>query len=527
MPTKRKTVTFPRLSLTRRSVAASRRVASLAAWRPARAQIASTRVTFVLTNDIYLMGDQLFPDGKRRGGFARLAAVVKAERAKGGHVIFAHGGDTLSPSLMSGFDRGAHIIALTNMIRPDIFVAGNHEFDFGKAVFPAAHGGGRHSRSTAPICATTTARHCRRHATARSFTLDGVRIGLMGLAFDKSPRVSSPEDLKFRPTIEIAKEQAAALRAEGADFIVGVMHAERGDSLALQFSRTADLLLTGHTHDLFVNFDGQNAIVELGLRRALRHRHRHRHPRQPSGRPSADVWWPQFRVIDTADVVPDPEVAAVVQRYEAELLARDGCADRQHGVELDSRNATVRTREAAIGNLFTDAMRARHPLRCGDHQWRRHPRRQGLSGRIDACRKDILAELPFNNRVVVVELSGAELLAAIENGLSALPQSNGRFPQVAGLKIDYESRGRPASASSPSRSPACRSTRTNTTASPSWISSPAAATITPCCATPAASPPTTTRRCWRPKSSPIWSASAPSPPASRTASWRGRVAGPS
>ena len=50
-------------------------------------------------------------------------------------MIVAHGGDTLSPSVMSGLDRGAHIIALTNMIAPDIFVPGNHEFDFGKAVF--------------------------------------------------------------------------------------------------------------------------------------------------------------------------------------------------------------------------------------------------------------------------------------------------------------------------------------------------------------------------------------------------------
>src|SRR3954453_8695700 len=95
----------------------------------------STRVTFLLVNDIYQMSDQVTPDGARRGGFARLAAVVKAERAKGGHVILAHGGDTLSPSLMSGFDRGAHIMTLTNMVRPDVFVPGNHEFDFGKMVF--------------------------------------------------------------------------------------------------------------------------------------------------------------------------------------------------------------------------------------------------------------------------------------------------------------------------------------------------------------------------------------------------------
>src|SRR5215468_479657 len=84
------------------------------------ARAETTKVTFVLVNDIYLMSDQVLPDGQRRGGFARLAAIVKAERAKGGHVVLAHAGDTLSPSLMSGLDRGEHIISLTNMIPPDI-----------------------------------------------------------------------------------------------------------------------------------------------------------------------------------------------------------------------------------------------------------------------------------------------------------------------------------------------------------------------------------------------------------------------
>ena len=70
---------------------------------------------------------------------AALATVVKAERARaretGGHVIFAHAGDTLSPSLMSGIDKGQHIVTLTNMVPPDIFAPGNHEFDFGKDIY--------------------------------------------------------------------------------------------------------------------------------------------------------------------------------------------------------------------------------------------------------------------------------------------------------------------------------------------------------------------------------------------------------
>src|SRR5829696_7107445 len=99
------------------------------------AQAQTTKITFLLVNDIYQMSEQVLADGKARGGFARLAAVVKAERAKGGHVVFAHAGDTLSPSLMSSFDKGEHIIRLTNMVPPDVFVPGNHEFDYGKDVF--------------------------------------------------------------------------------------------------------------------------------------------------------------------------------------------------------------------------------------------------------------------------------------------------------------------------------------------------------------------------------------------------------
>src|SRR5688572_10703295 len=171
----------------------------LAVALSAAAQAETTKVTFVLTNDIYLMGDQLMPDGRRRGGFARLAAVVKAERAKGGHVVVAHGGDTLSPSLMSGLDRGAHIVTLTNMIAPDIFVPGNHEFDFGKAVFLERMGEASFPLYAANLRAADGA-VLPRFKDRSIMTLDGVRIGFTGLAFDQSARVSSPEDLRFAPT---------------------------------------------------------------------------------------------------------------------------------------------------------------------------------------------------------------------------------------------------------------------------------------------------------------------------------------
>ena len=64
-----------------RRLAALLILAALFAADAASAQ--TTKVTFILVNDIYIMGDQAMPDGRRRGGFARLAAIVKAERAQG------------------------------------------------------------------------------------------------------------------------------------------------------------------------------------------------------------------------------------------------------------------------------------------------------------------------------------------------------------------------------------------------------------------------------------------------------------
>ena len=407
-------------------------------WGSARAQeVARCRITFLLTNDLYLMGETPGGDGQARGGFARLAAVVKSERARGGNVIFAHAGDTLSPSLMSGFDRGAHIISLLNMIGPDIFVPGNHEFDFGKAVFSE-----RMREATFPLYAanlrTADGGILPNYRDRAIQEFDGVRIGLTGCAYEHTARTSTPEDLRFTPTIRTAREQTEALRNEGADFTVVVMHADRGDSLALQAARSADLLLTGHTHDLFLNFDGLNAIVEsaydghyvvatdveivVGDRAGKR----------------VTSWWPRFRVIDTATVVPDPEVAAAVARFEADFSREMDVKIGTTAVPLDSRNATLRTREAAIGNLFADAMRAETRADVavinggGIRAGRLYPPGSAIT------RRDVLAELPFNNRIVVVRLSGRDLRAEIENGLAQMPVAGGRFPQVSGLRAEYD-----------------------------------------------------------------------------------------
>ena len=406
---------------------------------PVSAWTQSAKVTFVLTNDIYLMGETIAPDGKLRGGFARLAAVVKAERAKGGHVIFAHGGDTLSPSLMSGIDGGAHIIALTNMVPPDIFAPGNHEFDFGKAAFFK-----RMAEAKFPVYAANMRGADGKplpNIKDRSIVdAGGVRIGLTGAAYDQTPKVSSSEDLKFLPTVTAMKEQGAALRQEGADFVVAVMHADRSQAVDLSATNAADLILTGHNHDLFVQYDGRVAmaessydghyvtIIDVAIDVAM-----------VEGRRTVK-WWPQFRIVDTATMTPDPEVAAAVAKLEAELSREMDQPLAKLAVELDSRNIAVRTGEAAIGNLIADAMRAKSGADAAVTNGGGIRGGRVYTAGSTITRRDVLAELPFGNRVVTIEIRGRDLRSALENGFSRLADAAGRFPQVSGMTIQFDPR---------------------------------------------------------------------------------------
>jgi 2',3'-cyclic-nucleotide 2'-phosphodiesterase (5'-nucleotidase family) len=213
--------------------------------------------TFLLTNDIYNIENDT-----ERGGFARLNAVVKAERAKGGNVIYAHAGDLISPSLLSGLDQGEHTIALTNIAPPDIFTPGNHEFDFGEQMFRA-----RMSEARFPLFAANLRDRSGQLLPGFKDTeirdIGRLKVGFVGLTEEDSPTLSNPGDnLVFAPTFETALAHAKDLKAQGADMIVAVVHAERTIDLKLYDSGLFDLVLSGHDHDLILLYNGRTVLAE-------------------------------------------------------------------------------------------------------------------------------------------------------------------------------------------------------------------------------------------------------------------------
>ncbi len=400
----------------------------------AQAAPANTTFSLLLVNDIYKMSDD-----KGRGGFAKLATVVKAERARGVPMLFCHAGDTFSPSLMSGFDQGAHIVELTNLVKPDVFVPGNHEFDFGKdtylkrmgeANFPF-FGANMRQADGSPIPGMKD---------SQIFALGPVKVGVIGIVLTGVPGMSQPGDLRFGPEMDALKAQAARLRLEGADLVVAVTHTDREMDNTIVRSRLVDVLLTGHDHDLAIGYDGKTVMVESSEEGNFVTAIDFVVSASGEGRDRKVAWAPSFRVHDSSTIEPDPEVLAVVRRYEAALSQELDVEIGTTMTELDSRSATVRSGEAAIGNLIADAVRdsAGGDVAITNGGGIRANKQYPAGAKL--TRRDILSELPFGNSTSLVEITGADIEAALENGVSQLEQRAGRFPQVSGLTFEVESK---------------------------------------------------------------------------------------
>ncbi|MCA3630670.1 MAG: bifunctional metallophosphatase/5'-nucleotidase, partial [Methylobacterium sp.] len=151
----------------------------------AASQGATPTFRLLLVNDIYKMGEVA---GK--GGFARLAAIARAEKTGPVPCFYAHAGDMYSPSLMSGFDQGAHTVELLNVVPPDVFVPGNHEFDFGKEIYLKRRAEAK-SLFMAANLRNADGSPLPGHEDRRIFEMGPIKLGVFGVALANTPLMSS------------------------------------------------------------------------------------------------------------------------------------------------------------------------------------------------------------------------------------------------------------------------------------------------------------------------------------------------
>ncbi len=381
---------------------------------------AQTHLTILSTNDI-----------DRFDAVGGLSGVVAAERAAREHVLFLHAGDSYSPSVLAGFDQGKHMVELLNQVAPDFMVLGNHEFDFGPEALVSNLAETTFPMLVSNVFTETGAKVPHTQATAL-IDIAGFQIGLMGLTSEDAKVKSSVGAYRIANVMKAAARHSAALRDQGADLVIALVHLSQAEDFALVNSGLADIVVSGDDHSQLTFWNGNTVLVESGSQAEVVTAIDLILSRDDDGQ---FHWSPSFRLLNSADYEPTSQVATTIAALTASLSDELTEVIGVTETELNTTATIIRGREAAFGNLLTDAMRTAMDtdVALANGGGIRADRVYAPGQAVTAG--DILAELPFGDRTVVLSLTGEQLLAALENGFSAVEDSAGRFPHLSGMAL--------------------------------------------------------------------------------------------
>jgi len=395
------------------------------------------RVTLLQVNDVY----QFAPvDGGTRGGIARVATLRKQVLAESPHTLFLLAGDTISPSIESNTYKGAQMIEAWNAAGLDYATFGNHEFDFGPDVLRQRMNESKFKWLAANVWDKTTG---KLFADTPEFIVrefDGVKVGLFGILLPETSQTSRPG-----PNVDIIDPCTAAARvvpkihAAGAQVIVALTHLSMAEDKQLARCAGVDVIIGGHEHTLLESMAGHAPIfkmtadarelgrIDLNINRA-------------TGKLESIDW----QVIPvTRDTPDDSSFVAINEKY-GELLKSLEQPIGSTDTKLEMKSEDVRTRETNMGDFIADAFREATGADVALVN--------GGSLRADTevapgvlTKRNVLSIVPFNNRVMKIQVTGATLRRALEHGVASVgvEAQPGRFPQVSGIRFSYDASRKP------------------------------------------------------------------------------------
>ena len=407
---------------------------------PDRAEPQSQR-----TVDVQILGlnethGQLTPlrrIGRPAGGAAALAAYLEREEAENSRTLILDSGDFMQGPAISSYFVGESTVEVFNHIGVDAVAVGNHEFDWGQDVLDE-----RIEQAEFPfLAANIVDLNGEAPEGIQPYVIEklqGVKVGIIGLANPDTKSVTLPaatEGLTFlgvAASAEAVNAAAAELVSQGVETIVVLAHqgletASTGPlaGIVAGLDSEIDLVLGGHIPLEFNTvINGIPVVQPFGNTRG------YADVTLTVDRATKDVVAVATELNTTYvdEITPDAEVQAIVDRYQAVLKEALGGVVGEASTEI-VRN---RTGESEMGNFVTDAMRTHLPeidvaiTNAG-----------GLRADIDAgpiTLEEIYAVLPFNNTLVLMNLTGAQLRQVLEEGAAS------RFGtvQVSGVTWSFD-----------------------------------------------------------------------------------------
>ncbi|TVQ41352.1 MAG: multifunctional 2',3'-cyclic-nucleotide 2'-phosphodiesterase/5'-nucleotidase/3'-nucleotidase [Geminicoccaceae bacterium] len=390
-------------------------------------------------------------EGNCFGGYGRLATKIRERRAElaeaGVPVVTLDAGDQFQGTLFYTTYKGKAEVEFMNAIGFDAMALGNHEFNDGPdnlaafiqaANFPVISGNTRVDASEALAAALQE---------RAVLEVGGERIGLLAVLTPDTAVISSPgPNVTFEDEIAYLQRAVAAMRSDGVDKILLVSHVGfRRDQEIAAAVEGISAIIGGHSHTLLSNtVEGAPAyatLVENPVGRAVPIVQAYAFSRFLGDLEltfDADGYVVAAEgdtIVLDASIEPDADIEARIEELAGpiEELKRRPVAEL--AAPIDGSRGNCRARECEMGNTVTDAMLARVADQGITIALANGGGLRASLGAGTATVGDVLTVLPFQNTLLTMHLTGADIVAALEHGVNAIEDGAGRFPQVGGLRF--------------------------------------------------------------------------------------------
>ena len=410
---------------------------------------ADKEIVILHTNDMHCgINDNL--------GLATVAQMKKDALQETPYVALVDAGDAVQGAPIGKLSRGEAVVRMMNAASYDFAIPGNHEFDYGMERFWQLNKklkSGYYSANFEDLRTKKLALPAYKMLQFGDTKVAFVGATTPGTLISSTPAFFQDgqgnylygfnEDETGRKLYKALQKSINAARENGADYVFLVGHLGLNGSIEYRNSesvaantRGVDAIIDGHSHERIQgkhvkNYVGKDVLIaQTGTKL------------KTVGQIVIGTDGKITSTLIKADGGDNAKVQKVISReiakYEpllqqpvGEALVQLRSNDPKTGERL------VRNNECSLANFVTDAFKK--VLGCDvvlvNGGSIRNEIKQGV-----ITYNDLLEAFPFGNMCAVIEVSGQQILEALEMGASHYPDEFGGFCQVAGMEYTINSK---------------------------------------------------------------------------------------
>ncbi|MEG0772741.1 5'-nucleotidase C-terminal domain-containing protein [Clostridium sp.] len=399
-------------------------------------------VNLISFNDFHGTVDS--KSSSKNPGMAKFAAAIKKylalENENNGYAVLS-AGDNYQGSAMSNLTYGSVITEMLKEIKVEASALGNHEFDWGINKIEKWAKDGGFDFLASNVYDKTTGKPVEFAKPYKVITEAGKKIGLIGIATPETAfktLAANVKNIEFRDPVAAANEWAAYLRnTEKVDAVVVLSHLGT-------FQDKTTKVITGEGADFAKAVKGVDAIITAHSHQSVNGTVNGIPVVQGyyNGRAIAQISLTFYEgkvyakssledlTANVKELPEDPAVKAIYDKYSKQLspildevvtvLEKDLDHDKTLGVTtLGQFNAKLMMDITGVQIGLTNGGGIRAPLEKGD-----------------LTMGDMYTVFPFDNTLVTMELTGADLKKNLEHGIN--PDNGVGWIQYYGIKVFYD-----------------------------------------------------------------------------------------